>query len=330
MSKKLDVHLIVQDFLRVAERLGFSPSRDQYMADPDRKFSKDEITGMFGSWLGLVRAAGFKPSPQARDKLNKQDVRKRYYEHLLKEVERLRTEVVEHKPSQRLLVLGDLHTPYMHQDYPAFLIALHAHYKFDRVCSVGDEVDHHAISFHESDPDLLSPGHELKAAINALTPLYEAFPEMDVCESNHGSLHFRKGKHAGLPRQLIAAYHDALQAPPGWRWKPEIKVDLSDGSHCVIHHALSADVLRSSQGRGESMIFGHHHSLAGVWWWNNGKRKLFASFTGCGIDDKALAFSYNTLQLKRPIMGCTIVFNGVARWIPMLLDSSGRWIKQVP
>ena len=44
----------------------------------------------------------------------------------------------------------------------AFLRALKKKYKgFDLVVGIGDEIDQHAISMHDSDPDLPSAGDEL-------------------------------------------------------------------------------------------------------------------------------------------------------------------------
>lgn len=330
MRRKVLAHEVVTDYLRVAEKLARSPTRDEYMADPDRRFSKQEIGELFNSWINLVRAAGHVKHPFAREKRDKQEIRKRYYEHLVKEVERLRTEVIDHPPAHRLLVIGDLHAPYQHPDYIPFLIALHQKFAFDRVCSVGDEVDHHAISFHDSDPELPSAGHELQAAISALQPLYEAFPFMDLAESNHGSLVYRKGKHHGIPRHVLKPYHEQLNAPPGWRWHREIKVLLSDGTHCLVHHAYSSNILLDSQRRGASLICGHHHNKLSVEHWHNGDREFFAAFTGCGIDDASLAFAYNKNAVVRPQLGCVMVIGGHAQAVRMRLNSSGRWDGSLP
>ncbi|WP_206696334.1 hypothetical protein, partial [Streptococcus pseudopneumoniae] len=75
---------------------------------------------------------------------------------------------------------------------------------------VGDEVDKHALSFHDSDPDLMSAGDELKAAIKCLPPLYKLFPKMALVDSNHGSMVYRKGLHHGIPRKYIRAYGEVL------------------------------------------------------------------------------------------------------------------------
>lgn len=315
--------------VRVALGLNRHPQRDEYLDHPARKFSKRQISETFGSWTRmLLGAAG---DYAARGKRDKQQLRERYYQHLLAEVERFRNEQIVHPPARSLIVLGDLHAPFMHQDYPAFAIAVAEKYESDRACCVGDEVDHHSISFHDHDPDLLSPGPELEAAIRQLEPLYAAFPVLDLADSNHGSLVFRKGKHHGLPRQVISPYHEQLRCPSTWRWSSKIVVALSDGSEVDIHHSYGANVLAQSKKRGRSLIQGHHHTEAGVQWWGSdtgGER--FAAFTGCGIDDVALAFAYNKNQVERPRLGLVVVLQGVARWIPMQLDQRRRWTGIVP
>jgi hypothetical protein len=50
---------------------------------------------------------------------------------------------------------------------------------------------------------------------------------------------------------------------------------------------------------------------------------------GCLIDDKSLAFSYNKLQMKRPIIGCGIILDGQPKLLPMILDKNGDWIKKI-
>ena len=61
-----------------------------------------------------------------------------------------------------VLVISDLHIPYHHPDAFAFLKALKTKYKFDHIVNIGDELDQHAISMHEHNPDLYSAGHELE------------------------------------------------------------------------------------------------------------------------------------------------------------------------
>ena len=55
-----------------------------------------------------------------------------------------------------VLVISDLHIPYHHPDAFEFLKALKKKYKPDLVVNIGDEIDQHSISMHDSNPDLPS------------------------------------------------------------------------------------------------------------------------------------------------------------------------------
>ena len=77
-----------------------------------------------------------------------------------------------------VLVISDLHIPYHHPQSFDFLKALKAKYKPDHVVNIGDELDMHAMSMHDSDPDLYSAGHELAASISYIKKLEKIFPKI--------------------------------------------------------------------------------------------------------------------------------------------------------
>ena len=54
---------------------------------------------------------------------------------------------------KRILVISDMHMPYHHPDSFAFLKAVKKSFDPTRIINIGDEVDNHGISFHDSDPD---------------------------------------------------------------------------------------------------------------------------------------------------------------------------------
>ena len=89
--------------------------------------------------------------------------------------------------NKRILIISDTHCPYHHVDAIKFLSAIKDKYEPDRVIHIGDEIDNHAMSFHDSDPDLHSAGDELELAIEALSEIEALYPKVDVIESNHGS-----------------------------------------------------------------------------------------------------------------------------------------------
>jgi len=70
-------------------------------------------------------------------------------------------ELTEHDNS-RILFISDLHFPFHHPNTFEFLQMLKDRYNPTRVICLGDETDKHAMSFHDSDPDLMSAGDELR------------------------------------------------------------------------------------------------------------------------------------------------------------------------
>jgi len=194
------------------------------------------------------------------------------------------------------------------------------------VINIGDELDYHAISFHDHDPDLMSPSDELKTAIARMQPLFKLFPEMDLLESNHGSLVYRKGKTHGLPRHVFKSYREVLGAPEGWKWQPDLTLMASNGQYIYFCHGRLSDGLRLSQSMGMSVVQGHFHESFEVRYWGNSLGLYWSMKVGCLIENDSLAFAYNKLNLKRPVIGCAVILNGLPVLMPMILDSNGRWI----
>ena len=114
-----------------------------------------------------------------------------------------------------VLVISDLHIPYHHPDAFEFLKALKKKYKPDLVVNIGDEIDQHAISFHNHHPDLKSPGDELREARKYVKELEQIFPEMTLVHSNHSSLIYRKAVAHGLSLEYLKTYNEFLQVGPG-------------------------------------------------------------------------------------------------------------------
>jgi hypothetical protein len=110
-----------------------------------------------------------------------------------------------------VLIISDTHIPYHVPELMDFLKLLKKKYKPDRVIHIGDEVDKHAMSFHDSDPDLPSAGDELKLSLPIIKELEKMFPKMDLLDSNHGSLVFRRAFKHGIPKAYIKKYNDFLE-----------------------------------------------------------------------------------------------------------------------
>lgn len=227
--------------------------------------------------------------------------------------------------NKSVLVISDMHAPYTHPDNIKFLKAIKDKYKPDHVVCIGDEVDKHALSYHESDPDLMSAGDELEAAIAYMQPIYKLFPRVDVLSSNHGDLGYRKARTAGIPKAYIRDYQEVLQAPAGWQWHDSLLLTMSDGNEVYFHHGLSSNILKVVREYSINVVQGHYHNSAGVHYASTPNKLLWGLQVGCSIDDKSLAFAYNKNTLGRPMIGHAIILNGHPRWLPMILSRKGKW-----
>jgi len=218
-----------------------------------------------------------------------------------------------------ILLISDMHIPYHHRDTLDFLSDLNREYKPSRIICMGDELDKHSLSFHDSDPELSSAGDELKAALPTITALHKLFPKMDLLESNHGSLIYRKAKHHGIPRQYLKTYNEVLGVTEGWKWHFDLTVGLPTGNSCYFHHGKVSDVQKLSQAMGMCAAQGHFHNDFSVKYWSNPHSLYWALQTGCLIDTKSLAFKYNNVNVKRPIIGTAVLVEGFPVLVPMKL-----------
>lgn len=229
---------------------------------------------------------------------------------------------------QTILVISDLHIPYEHPDTLKFLKAVKKKYKPNEVIQIGDEVDFHALSFHDSDPDLDSAGKELKEAIKKLKPYYKLFPKVTVIESNHGSMVLRKAKANGMPRAVLKSYNEVLEAPKGWQWKFDIKLKTPLGLVYFCHGKSGKPGYLASQ-YGMSCVQGHYHEKAQITYISTPEKLMFDAHTGCLADDKSLALGYNKINPKRPIVSVLVIVEGVPQLVPMILNKKGRWIGKI-
>lgn len=226
----------------------------------------------------------------------------------------------------RILLISDMHIPYHHPDTLEFLQYLVDKYEPTRVICLGDELDKHALSFHDSDPNLPSAGDELKLSLPVIKKLKEMFPVMDILESNHGSLLYRKAHHHGIPKEYLKSYNDVLGVDSDWKWHYDLVVDLPNGNKCYLHHGKASNVTKTSQTMSMCAVQGHFHETFKVEYWGNPVALYWAMQCGCLINDKSYAFNYNNVNLKRPIIGTGLIIDSQPVLEPMVLDKNGRWI----
>ena len=226
--------------------------------------------------------------------------------------------------NSRILVISDTHAPYAHPDTLKFLTAIKEKYNPDRVIHIGDELDNHAMSFHPSDASLYSAGDELKKGREFLWQVESLFPKVDVMESNHGSLAYRKAMVAGIPKEILRPYAELLDLKR-WKWHPDLIVTLPDKQPCYFHHGKSANSFLALRDIGMNFVQGHFHEKYNIHYHGSTERLKWCIATGCLVDDNSLAMAYNNVNLKRPIIGCSMIIDSQPRLLPMVLNRKARW-----
>ncbi len=226
---------------------------------------------------------------------------------------------------QTVLVIPDTQFPFAHKDTFEFLRAVAKKYKPTEVVHIGDEIDLHAMSNFEHDPDGYSAGHELKIALKDMRKLYNMFPVVKVCTSNHTARPFRRAYKYGIPKAFLRAYSDFMEAPNGWTWADKWEIDGVIYEHGEGQSGMMG-AINAAKGNMQSTVIGHLHAFAGIQWAANPQHLYFGFNVGCLIDHRAYAFAYGKNFKNKPILGCGIVIKGIPMFVPMLLNKKGRWV----
>ena len=225
-----------------------------------------------------------------------------------------------------ILTISDQHMPYQHPDMFIFLAAIKKKYKPTLIVNMGDSVDCHALSFHDSDSDLPSAGDELKRAITCIKQMEKMFPTMITIDSNHGSLAERKFKHHGIPMKYLATPQQIYGVSDKWTWQNDLTVKLPNGQDCYFAHGMVKQGVKLASQRGVNTVQGHFHTDFRIDYIGNPSDLLFSMQVGCMIDSKALAFAYDKLNLNRPIIGTGLIIDSKPHLVAMVLNKKGRWV----
>ena len=216
--------------------------------------------------------------------------------------------------ANNVLIIGDLHTPFNLKEYLLFCRIQQEKFKCGRVIFIGDLVDNHFSSYHESDPDGLSAGDELDLAINEIQKYYKVFPNADVIIGNHDRLVYRKAFSGGVSKRWIKEYKDVLGTP---NWNFVENVELFDIN---INHGEGGTARAKMKKELQSQIQGHLHSDFYVEYIVGKNFRIFGMQVGSGIDHHSYAMEYGK-NFKKPAIGCGVLLNKgtLPMVIPMLL-----------
>ena len=203
---------------------------------------------------------------------------------------------------RRILVIGDLHCPFEMEGYFEYCLETYDRHACNQVIFIGDLIDSHATSRHETDPDGLSAKTELDIAIEDLQKWRDAFPVADVIIGNHDRVVMRRAFSSSIPSIWIKSFNEVLGT--SWNWTERIEYD---GVQYV--HGEGGTARTKAKNDLQSTVQGHIHTQAYVEWMVGNKAKLFGMQVGCGLDRETYAAAY-AKHYKKQAIGCGVVIGG--------------------
>ncbi len=207
------------------------------------------------------------------------------------------------RSSNGILIIGDLHAPFLKEGYLDFCIDIREKYNIKDIIFIGDIVDNHYSSYHETDPDGHSAGEELDRAIGIVHDWYREFPVAKVCIGNHDSIPDRKAMTAGLSNRWLKSIADVIEAP-NWDFQTDFTID---GVKYV--HGLGGKARQRAKNDLISIVQGHYHSESYIEHFYGDNFSIFACQIGCGIDRNNYAMAYGK-HFKKMHINCAVVLEG--------------------
>lgn len=199
-----------------------------------------------------------------------------------------------------VLVIGDLHCPFDLDEYLDFCIEQYNKHSCTEVVFIGDVIDNHYSSYHETNADGLGGGDELDLAIKRIARWSKAFPTATVIIGNHDRMVMRKAQTSAIPSKWIKSYKEVLEVP-GWHFVERYvkdNVQYVHGEAGTARTKCRADMMNTVQG--------HLHTQAYTEHYVGQKYRVFGTQVGCGIDHESYAMAYAKAG-KKPAIACAIV-----------------------
>lgn len=203
----------------------------------------------------------------------------------------------------RVLVIGDLHAPFDLDSYFDHCVEVYERYNCNRVVFIGDVIDNHYSSYHETDANGLGGGEELQLAIDRLARWYHRFPDADVTVGNHDRIIMRKAQTGGVPKQWVKEYSEVLNTP-NWNFVTSVEID-----DVLYIHGEAGTARTKARADMRSTVQGHLHTQAYTEYYVGAKSRIFGCQVGCGIDHDKYAFAYSKAG-KKPAIGCAVILGG--------------------
>jgi predicted phosphodiesterase len=203
---------------------------------------------------------------------------------------------------RRILVIGDIHAPFELEGYLEFCQETYSKYLCNQVIYIGDIIDNHYTSYHETSSDAMGGLDELEYAIRAVKSWSDAFPVADVLIGNHDRMVMRKAQTSDIPSAWIKSYNEVLGT--NWNWTERVVYD-----NVQYVHGEGGTASTKSKNDMMSTVQGHIHTQCYTMWSVGRNFKVFGMQVGCGVDGSSYATAY-AKNFKKQAIGCGVILGG--------------------
>ena len=212
-----------------------------------------------------------------------------------------------------ILVIGDLHEPFCLDEYLDFCVEKYTEFNCNEVIIIGDCLDNHYSSYHETNVDGMSGGDELSLAIERMARWRDAFPVATVIIGNHDRMVMRKAQTSAIPSKWIKSYKEVLNVPE-WNFVERYEkngVQYIHGEGGTARTKCRADMMNTVQGHLHTQAYCEHYVGQNF--------RVFGMQVGCGINHESYAMAYAKYG-KKPAIGCGVVLNNGKLPINLLME----------
>lgn len=317
MGEKSLAHDILADLKGIASKLGYPPSRFEYLKET--AFSEHKMKKAFGNFTAMMNAAGLGgKARKEREDLRKQEI-KQMFDGDIKSQIKNRPPKIDVPNTRSILVIGDTHFPFVCQDTLAFIFYWCEIMKPQVCVQIGDLYDMFAhgrfprthVAYNPAEEielgqqmaremwrkiRQLSPGvecHQIRGNHDQrpLKRILSAYPEGEIFFSVDRYFEFDGVKSVHNDRQELIV--DGITFIHGYSTRPGFHMEHNHGSTVVGHSHKGGVVYRGTKD--------------GIIW------ELNAGYCG---DPNSKALSYTPQKLTKWTKGFGFIDACGPRFIP--------------
>jgi predicted phosphodiesterase len=186
-----------------------------------------------------------------------------------------------------LLIIGDLHLPCEKYGYLEFCLDIQKKYGTTQTIFIGDVLEHGVITFHAKHPKAPGAVREYEMMRERILIWHDAFPNARVLKGNHDERPNRVAKSIGIPPEIYLKSYSEVWGTETWEWDFSFEQDgiiflHGDGYGGKYPYATASHAL------GRSVVIGHCHSVAGIYWNVSSLHRWFGMSVGTGIDESTI------------------------------------------